>query len=225
MQLISPTVLCLALSTSSIFEKEFEEQILFPASANDRSRKSRQMESSSSSSTLSWGPRSVTHAYAHHIYIYRYRQVHPERTTARGPAVKDGGGEREGGRCSRGPTKGCMIDRAMACQIMQFYFIWFRGGNCYFGGSAAPNGRRSDVLAWLFLPHCRLPPLRPPQTPLLIPPPSLPLSLFPSVLRYILTPVRIIAPRVEKSGSITCERRWRIVGSPLFLAVKDREER
>jgi len=98
---------------------------------------------------------------------------------------------------------------------MQFYFIWFREGNCYFGGSAAPNGRRSDVLAWLFLPLCRLPP---PPTPLLIFPSPRP----PSVLRYILTPARIIAPRVEKSGSITCERRWRIVGSPLFRRQRPR---
>lgn len=104
-----------------------------------------------------------TRVHASHIYIYRYRQVFWKNDR---PAERN-----RDGRCSRGPTKGCMIDRAMACQIMQFYFIWFREGNCYFGGSAAPNGRRSDVLAWLFLPLCRLPP---PLTPLLI---SLPLSL------------------------------------------------
>lgn len=140
-------------------------------------------------------------------YIHRYRQVSWKNDRLMG------GGVRRGRRCppQRGPTKGCMIDRAMACQIMQFYFIWFCGGNCYFGGSAAPNGRRSDVLAWLFLP---LPPSFPPlplpplQTPFLT-------SLSPSVSRYILTPVGIIALRVEKSGSITCERRWRIVGSLL----------
>lgn len=172
------------------------------------------MESSSSLSTLLWGPGSVTHAYTHHIgvyiYIYRYRQVSWKNDR---PAVRETGG----GRCSRGPTKGCMIDRAMACQIMQFYFIWFRGGNCYFGGSAAPNGRRSDVLAWLFLPHCRLPP---PSTSNSLA--DFPLSFYPSVLRYILTPARIIAPRVENSGSITCERRWRIVGSPLFRRQRPR---
>lgn len=49
-------------------------------------------------------------------------------------------------------AKGYMIDHSLACQIMQFYFIWFRGGNCCFGGSAtkAANGRPGDdVLARL----------------------------------------------------------------------------
>lgn len=165
---------------------------------------------------FSEAPGSVTYnayTYTTYIHIYRYRQVSWKNRRA----VRDSGG----GRCWREPTKGCMIDRAMACQIMQFYFIWFRGGNCYFGGSAAPNGRRSDVLAWLFLPHCRLSPFTPVllQLPCWFPSLSVsPLSF--SVLRYILTPARIIAPRVEKSGSITCERRWRIVGTPFFRQSK-----